>query len=290
MNTKPDPAPSNTELELEFYRAVKDNDAGRTKELLQEPACSDLIRIDNKFLCKACSAGSAEVVRLLLDAGAEIDPANPLDWTPLHWACSSNKGGVEIVCTLIEAGCDVNAIDKDGQAPLHLACDKNLLAIVRLLLSRGAAIDAPGSWNYTPLHLASWQGHIDIVRLLIEAGADPNLKGAEDETALHLACTAGYLAIVQLLLDRGADVNATLFGDTPLHLATYHGKTDTVRLLLTARADAGIRDDRGRRTPLDIAVDNSIDNKEEILELFREHTPEAYFSKFCTMNTSPGGA
>ncbi|HOC45288.1 MAG TPA: ankyrin repeat domain-containing protein [Syntrophorhabdaceae bacterium] len=161
MNTKPDPAPSNTELELEFYRAVKDNDAGRTKELLQEPACSDLIRIDNKFLCKACSAGSAEVVRLLLDAGAEIDPANPLDWTPLHWACSSNKGGVEIVCTLIEAGCDVNAIDGDGQAPLHKACDLGRPEIVRLLLEHGADPEAENHFGVTPLDLAINKATVD---------------------------------------------------------------------------------------------------------------------------------
>ncbi|MCK9229018.1 MAG: ankyrin repeat domain-containing protein [Syntrophorhabdaceae bacterium] len=149
------------ELARELYLAVKDNDIVRLKELFQDPVCTGLVRSDNKFLCTACSAGFVEVVRLLLEEGSEINSKNSFTWTPLHWACSSNKGRVEIVRSLIEAGCDVNAIDGDGQTPLHKACWLGRPDMVRLLLENGADPEAENHFGVTPLDLAINKATVD---------------------------------------------------------------------------------------------------------------------------------
>lgn len=103
-------------------------------------------------LHRAAGAGNVESVRLLLEAGAEVDPLKGEAGTPLFFAAS--QGRTEVVELLIEAGADVNAPKDDGQ---------------------------------TPLMTAAMFGHQDVIELLIEAGADPTLTTEDGQTAADLA-------------------------------------------------------------------------------------------------------
>ena len=111
--------------------------------------------------------------------------------------------------------------------------------------------------------------------------------------ALLTAIKRGDLAEVERLLDRGANINAqnaTRDGWTPLHWACQRGCLHIARLLLEKGADVNARD-QWDRTPLDIACDTPEGNprREEILSLFRDRFPEAYFTKFCeTQGRMPG--
>lgn len=163
---------------------------------------------------------------------------------------------IEGVRTLLEKGHDPNNSNEFGDTPLHLTAERNYLEIARLLLEHGADVNARNNNGFTPPHNACFMGNIDLVRLFVNYYANINI--------------------------------VTEYNDTPLHIAVFHGYIDLVRLLLEQGADVEVRDDRGDRTPLDIAIDNSIDGREEILNLFQIFAPEAYFDKFCTTST-PGG-
>jgi ankyrin repeat protein len=61
----------------------------------------------------------------------------------------------EIVRLLIEQGADVKARDESQSTPLHLASSSGILGSVRLLLEHGADVAARDGCGRTPLHLAS---------------------------------------------------------------------------------------------------------------------------------------
>jgi ankyrin repeat protein len=65
----------------------------------------------------ACTSGKLEVVKLLIDNGADISAANLDGFTPLHIACSHGK--LEVDNFLVGNGADISAVDDYGDTPLH---------------------------------------------------------------------------------------------------------------------------------------------------------------------------
>jgi len=89
--------------------------------------------------------------------------------TPLHIA--ARYGATDVVRLLIDAGADVNARGGDGSLPIHDAAFMGHLDTIRLLVERGAAInDREPRYNATPLGVARYAGHQDIVDYLAEQG------------------------------------------------------------------------------------------------------------------------
>lgn len=88
-------------------------------------------------LFRAVRAGDAAAVKALLDQGVPVDAKARYDRTPLSFA--ADRGNVEIVRMLLEKGADVNAKDTFyGGTALTWAADKGHTDIVRLLLAKGA--------------------------------------------------------------------------------------------------------------------------------------------------------
>ena len=105
-----------------------------------------------------------EVVRLLLDRGADPNLKNNWKQTPLH-TTTQNKNQT-VARLLIDSGADINAQDHKGRTPLHRC--KNL-EVAKLLISKGADVNAVDNSGYTPLHWAGTPSEI-IDRPTIEAG------------------------------------------------------------------------------------------------------------------------
>jgi len=64
--------------------------------------------------------GVPEVVKTLLDAGADIHEKDAREWNTLHFAVQ-HGGNSEVVKMLIDAGADVNEKTSEGRNPLQLA-------------------------------------------------------------------------------------------------------------------------------------------------------------------------
>jgi len=86
------------------------------------------------------------IMRLLLDKGADINVKGYLGQPPLHIACEARIlkrgwGHIELVKLLLEKGAGINDNCMDGKTPLHYACEKKNKEIVNLLLENGAMFD-----------------------------------------------------------------------------------------------------------------------------------------------------
>ena len=79
--------------------------------------------------------------------------------------------GTEMVKLLVESGADVNAAGALEDTPLTSASRMELTEIVRILLDAGADISAKDQFGFTPLAVAVKNNHTGIVKYLKEKGA-----------------------------------------------------------------------------------------------------------------------
>lgn len=88
----------------------------------------------------ATSNNSVEVVKLLIDAGADVDARSEKGTTALMLAAKNSKG-VDVINLLLEKGADVNARDDKGNTALTYATNKDSevqAEIIALLKQHGA--------------------------------------------------------------------------------------------------------------------------------------------------------
>lgn len=219
----------------------------------------------------ASGKGSTDIVRMLVDAGANINAVNTRNGNEKSSDAVSRieDTGSEYSCDGSEEDIDedphlkyLSALDFGGDTltPLQLAAYRGHTQTVQLLISAGANVNAePQMCRLTALQSAAFEGHLDTFHVLMKANADVNASatGADGLTALQGASERGHVHIVQLLLRAYADVNApaSARGATALQSAAAGRHLEIIQLLLSAGADA----DAGsltRGTPLQIAAMN----------------------------------
>ena len=200
--------------------------------ILQQPQHPDVVSASGSSpLIEASLHCHVEVVRLLLEAGADKDLTNNDGISALMRA--SLCGHVEVVRLLLEAGADKNSTCNDGLSALRLASVLGHVEVVRLLLDAGADKNSAGTPGITALVLAASAGHAEVLRLLLDAGAGKSSTCNDGRTALVLASGKGNVEALRLLLD--ADVGTTfpyLSVCIALMEACYQRHAATVHLLL----------------------------------------------------------
>jgi ankyrin repeat protein len=91
-------------------------------------------------LIRASDRGNVEIVRELLKTDIRVNHLNRMGWTALHEAIILGDGGArhtEVVRLLVEAGADVNLADKEGVTPLAHAKNKGFSEIAEILEEAG---------------------------------------------------------------------------------------------------------------------------------------------------------
>ena len=182
-----------TEGDPSLFAAIRQGDVKLLKEHLDQPSLEARDRRGATLLMHAAAFGNLETLRLLLDAGADLNVRNHFDATALLWGARD----LEKARLLIERGADVNARSKQGRTPLMLACLR--------------------------------PGGSETVALLLAKGADVNVQDGRGDTALGLAASIGEVESMRLLLGKGADAaTVNKKGERPIILATKSMRAEAV--------------------------------------------------------------
>lgn len=209
-------------------------------------------------LTGAVRARDIAQVRSLLVAGGDVQEKVRGDY-PLNVAALF--GPAEVVALLLEAGADIDRPGRDGLHPLHNAVAVGHKDIVALLIQKGANVNSKDRLGRTPLYsfAASRGSDIQIARMLLAAGADA--RSEEDEyhvTALDNAVETRNLELAELLIAAHADVNhRNVDGWSALHFAAYHLRYEFVKVLIVAGADVNLPNKLGK-TPLALAPNDAM--------------------------------
>ena len=158
-------------------------------------------------LFAASFGGQVDVMRWLLDHGADANARSNFRFTPLLYAADGMH--LEAVQVLLEYHADINSRGSDGDTLLSWVlsnCNRKerFVDMVRLLLELGADPNVCNNDHKTPLHETSFYGLLEAARLLLSHGAKVDEKDGEGRTPFQLAAINGHDELVKLLTEHGA--------------------------------------------------------------------------------------
>jgi ankyrin repeat protein len=155
--------------------ASKKGDTFKVKSLIEELGQKNLDLTDDFFtsaLMHAAQHGHNNVVKILIDAGADVDMGDQYDGFP--WKRNAVNGTALmraagndqalVVDTLIKAGADVDRIDKYGTALIR-AAEKGHKEVFNILIKAGANVGLVDKFGYNCLMRAAENGHDELVKL-----------------------------------------------------------------------------------------------------------------------------
>ena len=273
----------------EIHLAAAGGDLDKVKDLLAGDAT--LISAQNQNatrdlpLHSAATDGQLEVIRFLVESGAEVDAGDSDGSTPLHvaalrgnlacveylvekgadvafqdrngaWSLSFalSGGNEEVVASLIEFGAPLDLTAGNGMTPLHYAARRGMTQVFDQVIAGGADVNKVDSWERSVLWFTAGNGNADMTRSLIAAGADPDRANVFGETPVLRAARQGHAEIVSILVEAGAglDNREARCGRTAMHYAAMSGYGDCVEALAEGGASVSARDHRGDN-PMDLA-------------------------------------
>ena len=162
----------------------------------------------NEALFKACSKGSLEEVRSLLDQGA--DPNAPYFYDDY----GDGKRDTDDFYCIHEAACNPD------------------IRVFDLLVERGANPMQPDFWGSQPLAYAAKENSLEMVRHLVELGNNPDNCDLDGVSVLSRAALNPDIKVVEFLLERGAKLDNCASGFEELLQAVCEGTPDRVRFFI----------------------------------------------------------
>lgn len=236
---------------------VREGDALEVTRRLKLGADPEGARSGFPLLHKAIEHGHHEIVRLLVEAGANVERTSHEGWAPLTRADAEDQ--LDIAEYLISVGADEFSRHRHGFTQLHKAARKGDSERCSVLLRGGADVDAKAADGATALLCASklcaGGASEAVIRTLLHHRADPDTTGVDSwsaiayaayEDAVHADFGDAKVVRVPLLLAAGADPN---FGGYPALLAAIAQEGhdwSVMDLLLRSGADPDSVDDDGK--------------------------------------------
>lgn len=255
------------------------------------------------LLCEGIDHGSVDSVRTaLIDNKDDLNEKNPCGYIPLHFAIQRGCNA-EVVKLLVDAGADVNLKNSEGNTSIHMAFDVTDEEIIKLLCDCGADVSIENNEGSTAMEVCIYSDDfkcsVNMAKMFFDAGGDVNRKTIDGETLLHLAAAGCEEDLVRYLISLGLDVNARDdCGQTPLlsvaesdcfdmrqlrqdymsslgPMDEMFGVFNTIKLLLMSGADANAVNNKGETLLHALARESD----EKLIELLLNQMKKFYTKK-----------
>ncbi|NXJ26256.1 MYPT2 phosphatase, partial [Dicrurus megarhynchus] len=203
---------------------------------------------------QACIDENLDMVKFLVENGANVNQQDNEGWTPLHAVASC--GYLNIAEFLISHGANVAAVNSEGEVPSDIAEEaamKDLL--LEQVKKQGVDLDLSRKEEE--------QQMLQDARQWLNSGRIEDIKQPRTgATALHVAAAKGYSEVMRLLIQAGFNLNVQdNDGWTPLHAAAHWGVKEACSILAEALCDMDIRNKLGQ-TPFDVADEGLVEHLE----------------------------
>lgn len=250
------------EVRQAICEAAETGNADTVRTLLKNPkrevpkniCLADSLKDGMPALVLALNGNHQNVVKILLENGADPNLPMPLDSdkTALHYAVEQDR--VNIAKLLLDFGADINAQDTSGRNALFGAVGLPDTKAASLLLSNGIDVESSiDEDDNSVLHSAVIADSTDLLSLLLDQGLS---VAKSDKPLLNIAARYGHYRAAELILNAGADVDSRGPDSvTPLMQAADGGHSRVCKLLISKHADARAIDKDGN-TPLLHAVNS----------------------------------
>ena len=183
--------------------------ADHTQKMLLKDVINNLDEEGFSLLHWNAKEGNAEIVQKLIHKGADLEIKDRKNGsTPLLWACQN--GHLNVVKILLQNGANKFATSKRGNTVLHFAVESGEVELVEMLVKKGLDIDAKKRVNpnvfvkgtLSPLNTAIFEDKMEILTLLIEKGADVNMVDGLNWTPVNCAIFhgKGFVFATQILV------------------------------------------------------------------------------------------
>jgi ankyrin repeat protein len=196
-----------------LHNAIKNKEAEKVKKMIGEGTDPSFQFSGKNALHVACRSGSAEMVQLILKEGVDVNERTEegKGLTPLQYAIFRSSVPAEVIRILLEYGAEVNAADPNGRMAIHYAIrrsgdEADALEIAEMLIDHGAELDPEKEENSTALR-AAIHNRADMLELVLKNGADPNKHSKDMKYPIHYAVYNGDVKSVKLLKEYGADLD-----------------------------------------------------------------------------------
>ncbi len=160
-------------MDTDLIDAVKAGDSASAHLMLAAGADANSRDGENAtVLMMAAHAGGLAMVQALIGGGADVNACDERGWTPLSKAVYNAElkhGFADVVQVLIDAGANIEAAIGYGVRPLMLAAGYGETAVVEALLNAGADVLACNEGGFTALMMVKQKHYVDVINLLHEA-------------------------------------------------------------------------------------------------------------------------
>ena len=265
--SKVDPnAVDNSGMSLLHCAVLKKQEAIITY-LLKVRACTPRTQIEKSGatpLYDAARMGTYEMVKSLVNYGADPNVATKAGLTPLHQAAA--RGNLDMVKDLVQAGAEVNAVAENGRTPIFYAAERGKASTVNFLLEKKAEVNLADKGGITPLHCAAFSGNVALVKFLVSKKA--NFAATANDGTTVLIAGAKYPEIVKFLADKMPNVNGVdKDGNSVLHLCAATADDETVRKLLYYSIKEDLPNKKGETPLLFAARAGNVDMVKRLLAM-----------------------
>lgn len=111
--------------------------------------------------------------------------------------CAIEAGNTDVVRLLIDAGADVGKADPHGWSPLHSAAFAGDIGALLLVLQRAKYPSPKDEYGWTPLDLAAFYRHEDIVKILDPDGKITEFAWSHRSSKSSVSATHHYVPLME---------------------------------------------------------------------------------------------